>query len=172
MLKEFEFDGVKYEIKKIDKFTLAKQFRDICLPLVMPHFRPFEAVISAMINGWANADFALVSTMIQSEREMDDSIRPAFEVLLQFYTPQRVYTKDHLDSSLPNINTLYEIVNSQISVEQIIEFYLKRKVDFFEEIGRYLNINLNLKDIVTKIERVIKEASTIEPDKEFRGITQ
>lgn len=171
-LTDFTFDGQQVIIAKFHKFSMATRFRDECIPLVLDHFRPMELVIAALINQYApNTDWGLMDSLISSEKIIDRAIVPAFRVMIEYYLPDRKYTFDHIDTLCTDIGVMYQIVYSQMLVEGIFAFYMRRKFTFFADLNKFININLSFADLQSKLESMIKNNSTSrDPDKEFVGV--
>lgn len=167
----FEFDEVVNPITKFKSYRASHEFREICLPIIFAHVKPIEVFFAAVVNQFAPIDsWGLMDTMIQSEKEIDRCVLPAFKIMLRNYIPDRLYTDAHLDGLL-DFNTIYQAVHDQIHTEDLVAHYLKRKMDMIQEIMKYTNIKVNVGGLVGMAEQKLKDAILRQgdPDKEFAG---
>ena len=168
----FQFDGREIRLEKMKSFDFTSRFVDYCLPLVVGHLRPLEVVISAMINQYApNQEWGLLDNLAASEKEINHAVLPAFKLMVDYYLKERTYSNEHLDSLIPDIETLYEIVYSQMQLERVLQYHLRRKLTFMNDIAMFTGLDFGITTLMSKAEEAIKQRiMRHDPDVEFAGV--
>ena len=148
-------EDIEIEIQKIKNFDQALRFRDACLPICYAQLRPLEVGLAAIVNNFAPLEqWGLVDSAIAAEKEIDELIWPAFEIMMKLYLPHlnSVYS---LKETFNDIDLVYEAVHAQMNAEKVFEHCIRRKLSFIKDIAKVLNINLDWKELMTTAELAI-----------------
>lgn len=150
----FNLGTKKIVMKKISNYGMALDFRSACLPICFAHLRPVEIFLSAMLNQYAPMDdWGLTDSMIQSEKEVDSLVWPAFKIMMSFYEP--IMNEHDLDEKFNDIDLVYELVHSQMSIEKVTEHCIKRKLTMLGDVAKVLNIKVDFASMLSAAETAI-----------------
>lgn len=167
---EWQFDDRNIEIRRFNSYTVSNTFRDTCLPLILAHLRPLEVIFAAMINQFApDQNWGLYHSVLFGEKEIDSVIKTAFKQMVTYYLPERNYTDSHLDQLMADYEEVYEAVYSQMAVERIMEYYVKRKITFLRDFSLLTGLNIDMNVIVSRIDKMTANSKR-DPDAELKGI--
>lgn len=168
-VKSFEFDDQVIEITKFKNLKTTIAFNNEALPILVNQLAPVESFLAAIANQIAPfKDWGVLDAMIISEKEIDRSLLPAFRVMVDYYIKGNTYTASHLDSKVFDLGWLYEVVASQIKVENLLENHLRRKLSFVMDLNDFAKLGINIDGWASKAEQVIREAvKQRRPDKEM-----
>ena len=166
------FDGRTITIEKFRNLKATLRFKDEVLPIIIAQIKPLEVFFASIMNQWAPLDgtWGLLDSLAKAESEIDHHLMPALKIMIEYYLPDRIYTDDHLQGMelLSNLDWLYSVVYSQMKIENILEYHVRRKLTFLLEIAQITNTPVNAGNIFSKAEKMIKDVISKKiPDTEF-----
>lgn len=135
-LESFTFDDNKIKLTRLPNITLVNRFKETTMPILMANIKPLETFFAALVNEFAPSQgWGLVDVIGESEIEIDRALIGAFKVMLSFYLPANIYNDEQLEKKIPTNDWLYHVVYSQIRIENLLEYFLKRRISFITDFG-------------------------------------
>ncbi len=168
-LETIEFDGVTITLTKFKNMKTVAAFKDETLPILISQLKPLEVFLAAIMNEFAPLkDWGILDAMIIAEKDIDKCLMPALRVMLGYYLPDNNYTAEHLSSKVYDLEWLYEVVMSQMKLERLLEYHLRRKLSFIMDLNEFAKLGINMDGWTSKAESMIKAAVQRQrPDREF-----
>ena len=170
-LESFKFDDTEIQLTKIKNLRKAIKFKDETLPIIIGQLKPLEVFFAAVVNEFAPLrDWGILDSMIASEKDIDKCLVPAFRVMLDYYLSNSEYSDEQLDRKIFDLELLYAIVMSQMKIEHLLEYHLRRKLSFIMDVSEFAKLGINFDSVASKAESTIKAAlSKTRVDKDITG---
>lgn len=135
VMEKIDFDDTEIKLTRFPTITLVNRFKETAIPILMSNIKPVETFFSALVNEFAPSQgWGLVNVIGESEIETDRALLASFRVMLDFYLPEHTYTDDHLLKKIPiSDDWLFQVVYSQIKIENLLESFLRRRIAFISD---------------------------------------